>query len=236
MTVSGDDPEEAPYVAMTRKLIAVFPRHGGEFQIEIDASSASYFWAANWLLSRFTRGFDPGTTPQICLAAAPASDWQIDGAFPRFLPLPAEISRRSELGDSIMTALILAPFAGSPTRFTDLGRLRLQECERVAALRKELTKCGVTVVEEGDALTVFPAAHTLRGSEVETYNDHRMAMCFAILALRVPGVKIKNPSCVNKTFPNFFQKLAEPPPAGLGVTIMDVSTGQPLRPEQLFAE
>jgi 3-phosphoshikimate 1-carboxyvinyltransferase len=236
VTISGDDAEEAPYVAMTRKLIGVFPKRGGEFQIEIDASSASYFWAANWLLSKPAREFEAEAAPQICLATSPSTDWQIDAAFPRFLPLPAEISRRNELGDSIMTAMILAPFAGSPTRFSDLGRLRLQECERVAALRSELTKCGVTVVENGDALTVFPAAHTLRGSEVETYNDHRMAMCFAILGLRIPGVKIKNPSCVKKTFPNFFQKLATVPPAGLGTLIMDASTGQPLRPEQLFAE
>ncbi len=235
VAISGDNPEEAPYVAMTRKLIGVFPRRGGEFQIEIDASSASYFWAANWLLSPRGREIEAASAPQICLAASPSSDWQIDAAFPRFLPLPAEISRRNELGDSIMTAMILAPFAGSPTRFTDLGRLRLQECERVAALRGELTKCGVTVVEQGDALTVFPAAHTLRGSEVETYNDHRMAMCFAVLGLSIPGVKIKNPSCVKKTFPNFFQKLAAPPPSGLGTAILDVSTGQPLRAEQLFA-
>ncbi len=95
-----------------------------------------------------------------------------------------------------------------PTRFTDLARLRVQECERVAALRTELTKCGVTVIEEDDVLTVFPAAGAMRGAEIETYNDHRMAMCFAILGLKIPGIKIKNPSCVKKTFPNFFQKLA----------------------------
>ena len=110
-----------------------------------------------------------------------------------------------------MTAIVLAPFAVGPVRFTDLGRLRVQECERVAALRIELTRCGAKVVEEGDTLTVYPSA--LHGAEIETYNDHRMAMCFAILGLKVPGIKLKNPSCVKKTFPNFFQKLAAPPPA-----------------------
>jgi 3-phosphoshikimate 1-carboxyvinyltransferase len=229
--IVGENNEEAPYVVMTRRLIEVFPHKGGQFQIEADASSASYFWAADWLLSR---GTETNSTPaRIRVAAIPTSDWQIDAAFPSFLPLPAEISRRNQLGDSIMTAIMLAPFAGSPTRFIDLGRLRLQECERVAALRNELTKCGVTVIEEGDVLTVFPAAHMLRGAEIETYNDHRMAMCFAILGLKIPGIKIKNPSCVKKTFPNFFQKLACAAPAGLGATLLDPRTAAPLREEQL---
>ena len=119
-------------------------------------------------------------------------------------------------------------------RFTDLGRLRVQECERVVALRTELTKCGAKVVEEDDTLTVFPSA--LAGAEIETYHDHRMAMCFAVLGLKVPGIKIKNPACVKKTFPNFFQKLATPPPHGLGAEIRDAATGRKLAVEELFAD
>jgi 3-phosphoshikimate 1-carboxyvinyltransferase len=144
------------------------------------------------------------------------------------------ISRLNELADSIMTAIVLAPFAGQPIKFIDLGRLRLQECERVEKLRIELTKCGAKVVEEGDTLTVYPSK--LHGAEIETYNDHRMAMCFAVLGLKVPGIKIKNPACVKKTFPNFFQKLAAPPPKGLGATILDAKTGRKLSEEELFAE
>ena len=104
----------------------------------------------------------------------------------------------------------------------------------MVALRTELTKCGVKVVEEGDTLTVYPSK--LHGAEIETYNDHRMAMCFAILGLKVPGIKIKNPACVKKTFPNFFQKLAAPLPKGLGATILDAKTGRKLKEEELFAE
>jgi 3-phosphoshikimate 1-carboxyvinyltransferase len=63
-----------------------------------------------------------------------------------------------------------------------------------------------------------------------------MAMCFAILGLKVAGIKIKNPACVKKTFPNFFQKLAAPPPSGLGATILDATTGKRLSLEELFAE
>jgi 3-phosphoshikimate 1-carboxyvinyltransferase len=216
--------EEAAYLAMTRRLIEAFPQQGGEFQIEADASSASYFCAANWLLRS-----------RIEIKAFPATDCQIDAAFPKFLPLPGEISRRTQLGDSIMTAVILAPFGSGPTTFTDLERLRVQECERVAALRTELTRCGVKVVEQGQSLTVFPSAGRLHGAEIETYEDHRMAMCFAILGLKIPGIKLKNPACVKKTFPDFFQKLADPPPAGLGATILDAPTGRPLAGEELFA-
>ena len=133
-----------------------------------------------------------------------------------------------------MTAIVIAPFAEQSRTFCDLGRLRVQECERVVALRTELTKCGAKVVEEGDTLTVFPSE--LHGAEIETYNDHRMAMCFAILGLKVPGIKIKNPACVKKTFPNFFQKLAAPPPSGLGATILDAKTGRQLAVAELFAD
>jgi 3-phosphoshikimate 1-carboxyvinyltransferase len=132
-----------------------------------------------------------------------------------------------------MTAVAMAPFAGQVVRFTDLGRLRLQECERVAALRTELTRCGVRVEEEGDTLIVFPSVP--HGAEIETYHDHRMAMCFAVLGLRVPGMRLRDPGCVNKTFPNFFQKLAAPPPDGLGATILDARDWRPLQGAELLA-
>jgi 3-phosphoshikimate 1-carboxyvinyltransferase len=134
-----------------------------------------------------------------------------------------------------MTAIVVAPFAPLPVRFTNLERLRVQESERVVGLRTELGKCGVVTAEEGETLTVFPSAGKIHGAEIDTYNDHRMAMCFGVLGLRVPGIKIKNPSCVKKTFPNFFQKLAAAPPVGLGAVILDAATREPLVGEQLFA-
>ena len=133
-----------------------------------------------------------------------------------------------------MTAIVVGPFAVLSARFTDLGRLRVQECERVVALRTELTKCGAKVIEEGDTLTVFPSQ--LHGAEIETYNDHRMAMCFGVLGLKVPGMKIRNPACVKKTFPNFWQKLAAAPPRGLGATILDARTSRKLNHDELFAD
>jgi 3-phosphoshikimate 1-carboxyvinyltransferase len=234
--VAGDDEEEAPYVAMTERLVDVFPASGGTFPIEPDASSGSYFWAADWVLRA---GLDAAGS-LIRVRHWPTTGWQIDQRFADSSELAVVISRKSDLGDSIMTAIAIAPLAPAPIRFTDLGRLRLQECERVAALRTELTKCGARVTESGDTLTVFPAAPgELRGAEIETYGDHRMAMCFAILGLKVPGIRLKNPSCVKKTVPNFFQKLAAATPDGMGVEIWEVQAGRRFRKldgDGLFAE
>lgn len=226
--VVGEDQDESPYVSMTSQLVRRFPRHGGDFVIEPDASSGSYFWAVGALPFG-----SANLKSQIKVLGWPDSGWQIDARFPEFLPLPETLSRQRDLGDSIMTAVVLAPFADRPVTFTDLGRLRVQECERVQALRTELTRCGANVVEQGDTLAITPSA--LHGAEIETYHDHRMAMCFAVVGLRVPGIKIKDPACVKKTFPDFFQKLAAPPPSGLGATILDGHSRQPLPFERLSA-
>ena len=221
ISVTGADSEELPYVEMTRKLIAGFPRSEGTMAVEPDASSASYFWAAGALLGH-----------SVQIRHWPASGWQVDAEFPKFLPLPATISRERDLGDSIMTAAILAPFAAHPVRLTELGRLRVQECERVTALRTELSRCGARVLEIGDSLTVEPSS--LHGATIHTYNDHRMAMCFATLGLKIPGVRIENPSCVKKTFPNFFQKLTAPAPEGWGTQVRDVASGRILTGAELL--
>ncbi len=225
--VTGENADESPYVSMTSMLTDVFPSKGGSFQIEPDASSGSYFW---------------GVQPTVTARDWPsASGWQIDARFPEVFGSVTRgevstVSRQTDLGDSIMTAIALAPFAPGPVTFTELGRLRVQECERVMALRTELGKCGALVVEEGDTLTVTPGP-ALHGAVIETYNDHRMAMCFAIVGLRVPGIRLLNPACVKKTFPNFFQKLAAAPPSGLGATILDAATGRRIiEPSQLFAD
>jgi 3-phosphoshikimate 1-carboxyvinyltransferase len=270
--VIGENAEESPYVAMTIELIKVFPQRGGRFAIEPDASSGSYFLAADRLVvnpatmedsEQFGVKVETTHLNQIAIANWPHSGWQIDERFPEVvllckalhfglqlggdellanaridlrqgLLMPEEISRVRDLGDSIMMGIVLAPFAVKPIRFTELARLRVQECERVIALRTELTHCGADVIESNDSLEIFPSK--LHGAEIETYNDHRMAMCFAILGLKVPGIKIKNPACVKKTFPNFFQKLATPPPQGLGAAILEAATGRKLNVDELFAD
>ena len=224
--VEDENAEESSYVEMTRQLVKSFPSRGGVFQIEPDASGGSYFWAAAQLIN--------GHSLETVVNAWPDSGWQIDARFPEFLRLwPKDISRSRDLGDSIMTAIVMAPFQQRTTLFSDLGRLRAQECERVAALRTELTRCGAKVTEEGDSLWIKPSP--LHGAEIDTYNDHRMAMCFAVIGLKVPGIRLRQPSCVRKTFPTFFQKLVAPPPAGLGTRITDAS-GRVIESRDLLAE
>ncbi|HON08763.1 MAG TPA: hypothetical protein PLW02_11765, partial [Verrucomicrobiota bacterium] len=147
---------------------------------------------------------------------------------------PLVFSRKHHLGDSIMTLITLAPLATVPVQFIDLESLRLQECERVLALKTELKKCGARVFETDNSLTIFPSR--LNGAEIETYNDHRMAMCFSILGLRVPGMKIRNPSCVKKTFPTFYQKLVQTSPSGLGVKILDGFSAEEIPYNGLYAD
>ena len=100
------------------------------------------------------------------------------------------------------------------------------------SIRYLVLQTGALISEEGDTLHV-ESSPELHGAKIDTYNDHRMAMCFALLGLKVPGMRLRDPACVNKTFPNFFQKLAAAPPAGLGVTIRDVA-GRGLAGEDLF--
>ena len=222
VTVTGGNEDELPYVDMTRRLVKDFPWSGGTYDIEADASGASYFWGADWLLRE--------SGSRVTVVPTPRSGMQADQ---KFLDLIAQgtwrpsYSRQTDLADSIMTAIVLAPFAPQTTRFTELGRLRVQECERVKALRTELSKCGARVEESGDTLTIHPGP--LHGAEIETYNDHRIAMCFGMLGLRVPGMRLSKPACVRKTFPNFFAKLAE-----LGTVITDAD-GKPLHGEKLLA-
>jgi len=229
VSMTDADPEESPYVKMTDELVKAFPGAGGTFVIEPDASSGSYFWAAQPLVN-----CSPSGSHRIEVARWPDSGWQIDAEFPKFLPLPASVSRQRDLGDSIMTAIVLAPFSRIETRFTELGRLRVQECERVVALRTELGKCGARIREEDDTLIVQPGP--LHGAEIDTYQDHRMAMCFSILGLKVPGMRIKNPGCVKKTFPNFFQKLSSRAPHGLGVSIRDPREDRILEGKELLPD
>jgi 3-phosphoshikimate 1-carboxyvinyltransferase len=223
IVITGENREESPYVVLTQRLCNQFRKQSLRFQVAPDASSASYFWGAGRL-----------TGSQISIAhwQSARESAQIDALFPDFWPLPPLLSRQNDLGDSIMTAIVLAPFGQRPTRFTELRRLRLQECERVMALRTELTRCGARVVENGDNLEVTPGP--LHGAVIDTYNDHRMAMCFSILGLKVQGIKINNPACVKKTFPNFFEKFSAPPPHGLGASILH--GGKLLTGPELFAD
>jgi len=111
----------------------------------------------------------------------------------------------NDISDTVMTLGAVACFAEGPTTIRNVAHIRHKETDRLAALATELRRVGAGVDEFADGLTIHP--RPLHGAEIETYNDHRMAMSMALIGLKVPGIIIKNPGCVAKTYPNFFQDL-----------------------------
>lgn len=184
-----------------------------EYQIEPDASAASYFYAA----AAITGG--TVTTPDLGKKSL-----QGDVKFVEALAqMGANINQTSnsttvsgsnlhginidmnDISDTVMTLGVVACFAKGKTQITNIGHIRHKETDRIKALSNELRKIGAGVEEFPDSMIIHPGV--LKGAEIETYNDHRMAMSFAIAGLKIPGIIIKNPACVAKTFPSFFEDL-----------------------------
>lgn len=113
----------------------------------------------------------------------------------------------SDCSDQTMTLAVLAAFAATPTTIHNIAHIRLQECNRIAAIVKELTRVGITCQELDDGIFIKPG--TPHGAAIETYEDHRVAMAFSLIGLVTPGIEIINPSCCKKTFENYFQMLDE---------------------------
>ncbi len=109
------------------------------------------------------------------------------------------------ISDTVQSLAAVAVFAEGPPRVTGVGHIRHKETDRIGALATELRKLGAAVDEEDDGLTIAPA--TLRPAEIDTYDDHRMAMSLALVGLRQPGVVIRDPACTGKTYPEFFADL-----------------------------
>jgi 3-phosphoshikimate 1-carboxyvinyltransferase len=108
--------------------------------------------------------------------------------------------------DAALALAVVALFAEGPTTIENVPNLRIKETDRLAALERELAKLGARATAGPDWLRIEPGP--LHGAEIDTYDDHRMAMSFALAGLRVPGVAIRDPSCVRKTWPGFFEALA----------------------------
>jgi len=109
------------------------------------------------------------------------------------------------ISDTVQPLGAVALMVDGPTTITGVGHIRHKETDRIAALAAELRKLGANVHEREDGLTIVPGH--LHGAEIETYNDHRMAMSLAIAGLVVPGVVIRDPGCTAKTYPRFFEDL-----------------------------
>jgi 3-phosphoshikimate 1-carboxyvinyltransferase len=114
----------------------------------------------------------------------------------------------NDMPDTAQTLCAIAPFADSPVTIRNVGNMRIKETDRIAAMETELTRLGIAVETWSDGMRIHPT-DTILPATLDTYDDHRMAMSLTLIGLRAPGVVINNPECVNKTFPTFFETLAQ---------------------------
>lgn len=114
----------------------------------------------------------------------------------------------NHIPDAAMTIAITALFAQGPTTIRNIYNWRVKETDRLTAMATELRKVGAKVVEGEDYISITPP-NSLKHAEIDTYNDHRVAMCFSLIALSDTAVTINNPKCTAKTFPDYFDKLAQ---------------------------
>jgi 3-phosphoshikimate 1-carboxyvinyltransferase len=221
-----------PYVAMTRRVMEAFGGklateadysrvtvantqryHGRDYAIEPDASAASYFFAAaaitggavtvEGLSSDSLQGDVAfvGCLEQMGASASYASDSiTIHGA-----PLAGIDVDMNAISDTVPTLAVAALFASGPTRIRNVAHIRHKETDRIAAVACELRKVGAEVEEFADGLLIHPREH--HEATIDTYDDHRMAMSFALAGLKIPGIVIRDPGCTAKTYPNYFADL-----------------------------
>jgi 3-phosphoshikimate 1-carboxyvinyltransferase len=109
------------------------------------------------------------------------------------------------ISDTVLTLAVVSLFAEGPTTIRNVRHIRDKETDRITDLARELRRLGATVDEFDDGMTITPRKH--HGAIIETYDDHRMAMSFAVAGLRIKDVAIIDPECCNKTYPNFFRDL-----------------------------
>ena len=176
-----------------------------DLAIEPDASAATYFWAAEAL----TGGRIDLGVPADAFTQPDARAYDLIRRFPN---MPAVIEG-SQIQDAVPTLAVLAAFNQTPVRFTGIANLRVKECDRVAAVASELSRIRSGLgTEDGDDLVVA-SDPGLRGqalpARIETYADHRIAMSFALAGLAIGGIVILDPGCAAKTFPGYWDALAD---------------------------
>lgn len=185
------------------------------YQIEPDASAASYFWAAAAVtggtitVQGLTRdalqgdvGFCQCLEQMGCKVEYASDSITVTGAALRGIDVDM-----NRISDTVQTLAIVALFAEGSTRVRGVAHNRFKETDRIGDLATELRKLGARIDEHEDGLTIHPAS--LHGATLDTYNDHRMAMSFAIAGLRQADIVIRNPACTAKTYPEFFADLQQ---------------------------
>lgn len=218
-----------PYALMTAAVMAAFGATaevsdevcrvapGGyreaDYAIEPDASAASYFFAAAAITGGRVRveglGRDSmqGDMAFLDVLARMGASVEVgdDSSVVNGGSLQGIDVDLADLSDTAPTLAVVAAVADSPTRVRGIGFVRSKESDRIGAVVEELRRCGVDAAEEDDGFTVRPGG--VHGAVVDPHDDHRLAMAFAVLGLRVPGIDVADPSCVAKTFPEFFDVL-----------------------------
>lgn len=220
-----------PYVEMTLALMRDFgasitelpsnrflvdagsPYHGREYSIEPDASAASYHWASAAItggcvtvegLNRSALQGDVAFVDVLekmgCTVVEEGQTITVSGRASKGLQVDM-----NAISDCVQTLAVVALFADGPTTVTGVSHNRFKETDRIGDLATELRKLGARVDEHADGLTITP--RPLQGAVLETYHDHRMAMSLSLAGLVVPGVKILDPACTVKTYPNYFADL-----------------------------
>ncbi|MBT0961940.1 bifunctional 3-phosphoshikimate 1-carboxyvinyltransferase/cytidylate kinase [Denitromonas iodatirespirans] len=222
-----------PYIEITLNLMARFGvtvtregwqrftvpggvryRSPGDIHVEGDASSASYFLAAGAVGGGPVRVEGVGrdsiqgdvrfaeAIAQLGVEVTLGDTW-IEARGPADGRLKAFDMDLNHIPDAAMTLAVMAVFCDGPCHLRNIASWRVKETDRIAAMATELRKLGVEVEEFDDALRVVPPTE-LRHAAIDTYDDHRMAMCFSLISLAGVGVTINDPACVNKTFPVYF--------------------------------
>lgn len=225
-----------PYIEMTLKLMAQFGVHvqrdgwqrftiaadqhyvsPSTVFVEGDASSASYFLAAGAIAGGPVRVEGVGKhSIQGDLAFAQAlqqlgaqvsmADQYIEASAPSSVRLKAFDMDCNYIPDAAMTLAVAALFCDGSSRLTNIGSWRVKETDRITAMANELRKLGAVVEEGQDWLRITPPVKLTPHAAIDTYDDHRMAMCFSLVALGGVPIRINDPKCVAKTFPEYFDK------------------------------
>jgi 3-phosphoshikimate 1-carboxyvinyltransferase len=209
------DPHHASAARPASYFVPASARYrAGEYDIAPDASSASYFLAAAAVTGGRVRVQNlalAGSQGDLgllhvfeqmgCHIETDENDIMLTGP-DQLDGIDVDLNAMS---DTAMTLAAIAPFARGPVVLRNIGHIREKETDRITATVTELRRLGARVDERPDGFTVYPS--TLHGAEIQTYDDHRMAMAFAITGLIQEGISIADPTCVAKTFPDFFARL-----------------------------
>ena len=185
-----------------------------EYDIEPDMSAACYFYAMSAILNRKVTVV--GTHEAVSLQGDKKFLGVLRELGCQVEDLPEGVTvtgvehysginvNMKDFSDQALTMAVVAAFADTPTRIEHIGHIRMQECDRIHAIINELNRMGVVCkeVEQIDGVEIIPAP--IKPAEIETYEDHRVAMSFTLAGLRAEGIVIKNPLCCGKTFENYF--------------------------------